>query len=677
MLTGRIDLEDWTLALGGDIGAPCALLWLGSRLADGIDPGNLPRQALPPPHGNRPDLPAPLGFWTVSGRGCLASPSLSLLDAANGLEAGLGLEAIRSEPEALVLILGNLALHLEVRFAPRGKTLEITATITNRTQGPLRLSHAASLAMPLPPWASTAYPLSGRWADEWHVSKLPLIADTTHSKCSQEGRPGFSGAQFAVLGEADLTETAGQAIALTLLWPGAACQAIERASDGQGQVQIGAAFRPGEVTLAPSEAYILPSVLMTCSVNGRNGVRAAFHDAIRMRLPDHTVPRPVHFNTWEAAYFNVSEPALMPLIARAAALGVERFVLDDGWFEGRTSDQTSLGDWTADRTRFPGGLKPVAEAVQRAGMAFGLWVEPEMISPASALYTAHPDWALTFSDGSAPTQRHQRVLDLTRSAVRDHIVARIDDLLKSAPISYLKWDHNRPLFPDPGQAQAKGFLEIVDRVRARHPDVDLELCASGGGRVDLSLFSRFSRLWPTDATNPLDRARVQENLSLFVPPHIMGGHVGASPNPIGGGHSPMAFRVAAAFFSHFGVEADPTHLASEDFEILKAGIALWKLHRNLIARGRHRVEDGPSGTLVETIAELDESALLARVLCLSGEGRSYGLAGLAQNSLWRVSPLWPPARACERDAASLVKACPGLVTTGPLTCGLVHLARIG
>jgi alpha-galactosidase len=260
---------------------------------------------------------------------------------------------------------------------------------------------------------------------------------------------------------------------------------IEWLDDGRYQWQMGEGFAPGEVRLAPSEAIETAEMLATCAPDA-NGVAQNFHGAIRSRMdwPSGAMrPRPVHINTWEGFYFDHDEAALKDLAHHAAAIGIERFVLDDGWFHGRDNDRSSLGDWWADARKYPQGLAPLAHHVTTLGMEFGLWVEPEMVNPDSDLYRTHPEWALAITGRPQITARNQLVLDLGRAEVRDYLYERLAGLLSELPIGYLKWDHNRRLFPLPALGAHPGRLDMMwHQLRADFPDTMIESCSSGGGR---------------------------------------------------------------------------------------------------------------------------------------------------------------------------------------------------
>jgi alpha-galactosidase len=444
--------------------------------------------------------------------------------------------------------------------------------------------------------------------------------------------------------------------------------------------------------------------MLAFSDAGLQGLTDRFHPFAQSRLPapSHS-PRPVHFNTWEAAYFDFDEGRLRTLADAAADLGVERFVLDDGWFLGRSHDQAGLGDWTVDPDRFPHGLQPLIDHVQSLGLSFGLWVEPEMVNPDSALYPAHPDWVLAAQDAPRPTMRHQLILDLANPAVRTHLRQTLGSLLKAHPgIAYLKWDYNRAAFPAesggiPGtHARTAAFWTLLDELRAEAPGLEIESCASGGGRIDLGVLARTTRVWASDQTDAIERLRIQRWTSLVVPLAAMGSHVGPSPNPITGRRLSMAFRARIALFGHMGVEADPSRMSDADVAVLKAHIALYKRFRDLLHTGRlvqwSGDDPGIEGRLVVSQDGGEALALLARTnMAAAAVGHPLRLPGLVAEASYRLTlpEPWPTLAARKLadpqnwregrvlNGALLAEVGIALPLIDPETAWLVHLTRVG
>ncbi|MBK7687277.1 MAG: alpha-galactosidase [Rhodocyclaceae bacterium] len=307
-------------------------------------------------------------------------------------------------------------------------------------------------------------------------------------------------------------------------------------------------------------------------------------------------PRLVHLNTWEAVYFDQDEDSLKALATSAAELGVERFVLDDGWFKGRDHDRAGLGDWWPDPRKFPDGLLPLAMHVEACGMSFGLWVEPEMVNPDSDLYRAHPDWALALEGRAQLTGRNQLVLDLSRPDVSDYLFERLHGLLSQLPIKYLKWDMNRDLATAGSNERAAyreqvlALYRLLARIRLAHPSLEIESCASGGGRIDFGILAHTHRVWTSDCNDALSRVAIQRGALQWLPPEILGAHIGSVPSHTTGRSQSLAFRAAVALGAHFGLELDVRKLTTQERASLSQWIALYQrlraeLHQSTVWQG--------------------------------------------------------------------------------------------
>jgi alpha-galactosidase len=385
-----------------------------------------------------------------------------------------------------------------------------------------------------------------------------------------------------------VSEAHGRIIAAHLAWSGDHHLLVERDTEGCASVMIAPRVEAGEIILGPTESYTTPTAMFAFSNNGLSGVRDKFHAKANALAAQAKTPRKVHLNSWEALGFDFDLPSLQRLADEGSALGVERFVLDDGWFKGRRDDTTSLGDWFPDPQIFPDGLGRLIDHVKSRDMDFGLWVEPEMVSPDSDMYRNHPDWCL-HSDGiSRATQRNQLVLNLDRPEVSKALFDQLDSLLCDHDIAYLKWDHNRDLFPLAGQghAQTRALYALLDKVRAVHPRVEIESCASGGGRVDFEILRRCSRVWASDNNDAIERLRINRSWLQFLPLKVIGNHVGPSPNPVTGRRLSMDFRAKVALFGHMGVEADPATMSESERKSLATHIAIYKEWRTVLHGGR-------------------------------------------------------------------------------------------
>jgi alpha-galactosidase len=331
----------------------------------------------------------------------------------------------------------------------------------------------------------------------------------------------------------------------------------------------------------------------------------------------------VLFNSWEATNFDISEEQQGTLARRAAAIGVELFVVDDGWFGTRTSDRAGLGDWTPNRDRFPSGLKPLADYVRALGMQFGIWVEPEMVNPDSELYRAHPDW-VQYQTGRNRTEfRNQLVLNLAREDVQEYLWEQLDTLLSSAPIDYVKWDFNR-CFTDagwPGEPypqrlwvdHVRGFYALLDRLRAAHPGVAFESCSGGGGRIDLGVLSRTDQVWTSDNTDPLDRLAIQHGFSQIHPARVMAAWVTDSPNTqLNGRVSSLRFRFVSAMAGVLGVGGGLAEWTEEELAEAGRWVNLYKEIRPVVQRGDlYRLRPPQGGLSAVQYVLGDETVVLA------------------------------------------------------------------
>jgi alpha-galactosidase len=554
-------------------------------------------------HASQADRPVPRSIMPQAGWGNDAPPGIVLLGPNGPLNLRLELEDVIQSPHGLRFVHRDAVygLRLDVIWLIKDTGLVQTqAELTNSTAHTLVVVELASLALPLPSWASHAVRYAGRWAAEMHQRRCPIEQGEFGGE-SFGGRPGFGGANWIRIESADAGQHHGRAIAAHLAWSGDHRLRVSRNADGDAMLMMAPRFDPGEICLAPGESFTTPPALFAVSDNGIAATRHAFHrEAMAQTAPQPTAtaPRKVHINSWEALGFDHSLPKLMALADGAAALGIERFVLDDGWFQGRRDDTSSLGDWTPDAELFPDGLSPLIHHIQGLGMDFGLWVEPEMVSPDSQLYRDHPDWCLHVPRQPRPTQRNQLVLDLTLTAVTDYLFEQLDTLLRNNAITYLKWDHNRELFPLAGKAyrQVEALYALLDRLRSAHPEVEIETCASGGGRVDFAILKRCNRFWASDNNDAVDRLRINAGWFDFLPLSMTGNHVGPSPNPITGRRLPMDFRAKVAMFGHMGVEADPTAMTADERSSLTAHIALYKQWRAVLHAGLlSQLYDGSDG----------------------------------------------------------------------------------
>ena len=501
------------------------------------------------------------------------------------------------------------------------------ARIENTGPDVLNVDWLASALMPLAASSTGLVSWRGRHNAELQECAEPMPAQ----RWERAGRRGISGhggpPGVVVLGEGE-THHSGLVHALQLAWSGDSRIAVERDDEGFWVLSAGAALAPGEVELAAGESYTAPQAILAVTVQGRNGASAQQHAAVRAMVnwPGSAMrPRPVHLNSWEACYFDHGEARIGELAEAAAAIGVERFVLDDGWFKGRSDDTAGLGDWTCDPVKYPNGLKPLAEKVCTLGMEFGLWVEPEMVNPDSDLCRAHPDWVLAEYGRDRPTARNQLVLDLRRTAVLDYLFGALDALLREVPISYLKWDHNRDLAPAGGAAQVAGTYALLERLRSAHPQVEIEGCAGGGGRSDAGMARYVHRFWTSDNIDAVSRVDMQRGFLNWLPPEMMGAHVGACPAHATGRAQALGFRAGVAMPGHFGVELDPRKLCEPDRAELADWIAFYKQWRHVLHGGTTWLGKGADGLVWQAAGSADEFILFVTRMAPALDRRSQPL----------------------------------------------------
>ncbi|MBA8817470.1 alpha-galactosidase [Microbacterium halimionae] len=468
---------------------------------------------------------------------------------------------------------------------------------------------SAAVALPIPDRARELLDFTGLWSRERQPQRQqPGLGVWLRE--SRHGRGGHDDAFLMVAGTPGFGFSSGEVWATHVAWSGDTQQWFERSP--LGTTVLGAGERRPPVTLAPGDTLETPTIVAAWSDQGLDGISSRVHPWVRS-WSTHASPRPVTLNTWEAVYFDHSIDRLAPLVDRAADVGVERFVLDDGWFAGRSDDKRALGDWTVDTTTWPDGLWPLIERVEARGMQFGLWVEPEMISPDSELARAHPDWVMSGQD--AVTWRWQHVLDLSVPGAEAHVRDSLDALLGEYPIRYLKWDHNRDLLVEDSHEQVSALYRVLDDLRRRHPEVEIESCASGGARIDLGILPRVDRVWTSDTNDPLERQRIQRYTGILIPPEYLGSHLGDARAHTSGRTSSLAFRLATAFFGHAGIESDLTRLRDDDLQVVRRWIAAHREHRELLH----------SGTVVH-VDEADPAAIVHGVIALDGSEAVFSYA---------------------------------------------------
>lgn len=633
----RIDTDCQTLVLASGEGGrlPRVAYW-GARLPAAEDLRALARAGDRDLSGGMLDSLPPVTICPEASDSFPGQPGLSVARAdGTPLRPRFRETAVTSLANRLEVVAEDAALGLTYRariVAEASGLFSLSAAL--EAEEAIRVHWLAAPVLPGPELADEMIDVSGRWLSEFQLTHMPWSTGIRMREAltGRSGHEHFPGALFPARGAGNTT---GEVHGLHYGWSGGHRMIAEELADGRRQIQFGNAA--GSDT-APTRRVETATLLAAFGDAGLNSVAIRFQRHARDHLvpwPEPRRPRPVHYNCWEAVYFDHDIAALTTMAERAAALGAERFVLDDGWFGHRDDDTTSLGDWRVDRRKWPDGLWPLIDRVHALGMSFGLWFEPEMVNPDSDLHDAHPDWVLGPADQR--TGRSQMVLDLGREDVRDHLFVALDALLSEYPIEYVKWDYNRVL-PFPDAAQTRGTYALLDRLREAHPTVEIESCASGGGRIDFGILARTHRVWLSDSNDALERLRIQHDASLFLPASVTGAHVGPRTSHSSGRVLPMSFRARVAAQRHMGFEMDLRELTDTEARILADLTTWWKANRDWTMRADiHRLDSA-------------DPAVTAELQLAEGGDRFVVFAGQSETSAQilprplRLTGLQPEAR---------------------------------
>lgn len=512
----------------------------------------------------------------------------------------------------------ELEIQLRIDLHPEEDTIILTPAVSNTGSGSITLLQADSAALPLRAEAYHLTTFRGGWSGENFLHQQALergntlsVASTTGIKTAQEGTPGII---LSLGGPAQ--ETGCPCLLAALAWSGNYEISARHSSYGHLYLRLGHHFAHSPYTLVPGQRITLPSAILIYSHSGTGQASRNLHQHLRRHvIPRGQETRRTLLNSWEGVHFDVHTSTLRAMMQRTAALGIELFVLDDGWFGQRDDDTSSLGDWEADTAKLPGGLQELTHIAASHGIDFGLWMEPEMVSPRSKLYAAHPDRAIQLPGIHPREERHQLVLDLANPAT--DITAPVQRILSGHPgISYIKWDCNRKI-SDPGSthlpADRQGNLYFdyitnyyahMQQLRQNFPGVNIQCCSAGGGRLDCGSAAYHEEFWLSDNTDACDRLRMQWAASYFFPANAIGCHVTASPNCYTGRETTLKFRFDVALAGRLGLELDPRALTDSEMEEIRTRVELAKELRPITQLGElYRLVspyDGPDCALLYT-----------------------------------------------------------------------------
>ena len=549
----------------------------------------------------------------------------------------------------------GVELVLRYRMDEHG-VLSVDTTLTNTSvdEAPLDVA-ALRVLLPLPARADEVLDLTGRWLRERSPQRRPL-SDGTWLRTGRRGRTGHDATLLMVVGTASFGFGSGEVWAAHVAWSGNHEHLVERLPEGAGPhasvLGGGEALAPGEVRLAPGETYAGPTVVFAHSTTGLDGLTNALVRHQREQPAYRHRPRPLVLNTWEAVYFDTDLEHLKALADTGASIGVERFVLDDGWFGGRRDDNRGLGDWQVSTDVWPDGLGPLVDHVKGLGMEFGLWFEPEMVNLDSDVVRAHPEWVLGPVAGPPLPSRRQHVLDLANPDAFAYVLQAMSGLVAEYGIDAIKWDHNRDLHEAVRRdasgtdrpavhAQTVATYALLDELRARHPDLEIESCSSGGARVDLGVLARTDRIWTSDCNDALERVAIQRWTGLLVPPERMGTHVGPPRAHTTHRELDLSLRMLVALGGHAGLEWDLTTCTAGELEALRAWAALYGELRPLLHSGDVVRSDHPDEALLVggVVARDGSEAVLTVVSTVTGRGVTPGtvpLPGLDPDRTYRL-----------------------------------------
>jgi alpha-galactosidase len=560
-------------------------------------------------------------------------------------------------------IASSLQGHLYYRIFEDLGIIQRWSRIENQTNQAITLESAQSASWNLPHGEGYGWHyLTGHWGAEWQVHSEPLqtgahVIESRRGSTSHQANPWF-----AIDRPGETTEQSGPVWFGALGWSGSWRITVEQTA--MQQVRVTGGFNPFDFgyRLKPGEQLETPPFYAGFTGQGMGEASRILHRFERRYiLPggDKAPLRPVLYNSWEATEFNVSEEGQIALAEKASKLGVERFVIDDGWFGQRKDDHAGLGDWYVNKDKFPHGLKPVIDRVHALGMDFGIWVEPEMVNPNSDLYRKHPDWAMNFPGRPRTEGRNQLLLNLAREDVKEYVFQWLNQLVSDNDIAFLKWDYNRN-WAEPGWdavppeeqkkiyvAYVRNLYDILDRLRAAHPKLEIESCSGGGGRVDLGILRRTEEVWPSDNTDALDRLSLQNGFTQAYTPGIMMAWVTDVPSGIDHRVVPLKFRFMVAMSGSLALGGNLNKYSADDLQASTRYVSFYKRIRPTVQRGalyRLIAPQGSEYSATEYVSTDGRQAVLFAYLHSQQFGNFFPpvfLNGLEPDARYKVEAIDP------------------------------------
>ncbi len=601
------------------------------------------------------------------GAGLFTEPALKATYADGNRDVVLHFAQQHIEGDTLDItlkdIVSDLQIHLYYRIFPANNIIERWSRIENHTNQAIVLESAQSAAWTLPRGEGYGWHyLTGRWAAEWQLRSEPIqtgakVIESRRGSTSHQASPWF-----AIDRPGQTTEESGPVWFGALGWSGSWRITVEQSA--MQQVRVTGGFNPFDFGyhLKPGEELETPPFYAGFTDGGLGQASRLLHRfELQSILPggENAVLRPVLYNSWEATEFNVDEAGQIALAERAGKLGVERFVIDDGWFGQRKTDTAGLGDWYVNKEKFPHGLKPVIDKAHALGMDFGIWVEPEMVNPDSDLYRKHPDWAMNFPGRPRTQARQQLLLNLAREDVKEYTFHWLDDLVSNNDIAFLKWDYNRN-WSEPGWDEmapedqkkisvqfVRNLYEILDRLRAKHPKLEIESCSGGGGRVDLGILRRTDEVWPSDNTDALDRLILQDGFSQAYTPAVMMAWVTDVPSGINKRSTPLKFRFMVAMSGSLGLGSNLNKWTPEEMQLATRYVAYYKKIRATVQRGalyRLIAPEGSEYSALQYVSTDGKQSVLFAYLHSQQFGTPFPtvyLRGLDENATYKVEAVDP------------------------------------